>query len=486
MGVGVRYGLSSSLSAAGTFNPDFSQVESDAAQVGVNTTFALFYPEKRPFFQEGSDLYETWIDQVYTRQVNDPRWAVKTTGRMGRSSLAVLAAQDERTPYLMPFQEKTEVFSLERSWSALVRGRSTWGRDNALGLLGTSRLYEGGGSGSTLGVDGRLRLDRNHRFEAQVVGSWTVEPPRAGPTADLESERFAGGDHSAVFDGESFGGYAHYLGLQRSARHWDWSAAWWATSPTFRADNGFVTQNDRHFGSLNSGYTFYSEKSRWLDEWRPSLNVARIWSWEGLRKDEWIRPQISANLVGQTSASVAWLSSNERFHGEDFRGIKRWEVDVDSKFSEMVQAGAWASWGRSIARRIDEPVLGRVVNLSAWCDLKLLGRLTVQPRWEYQQLRHPGTDEILFADYVLRSPFNFQLDRRIFARLVVQYDGFEDRLSLEPLLSWRLNAFTAVYLGSSHRFQDASPQAGGGEDLATRFREDQRQFFFKIQYLFQS
>ena len=33
-----------------TINPDFSQVEGDVVQIGVNERFALFYPEKRPLF----------------------------------------------------------------------------------------------------------------------------------------------------------------------------------------------------------------------------------------------------------------------------------------------------------------------------------------------------------------------------------------------------------------------------------------------------
>src|SRR5690606_10975129 len=60
----ARYGITSSISAEATINPDFSQIESDAAQIDVNDTFALFYPERRPFFQEGSDLYATWIDAI--------------------------------------------------------------------------------------------------------------------------------------------------------------------------------------------------------------------------------------------------------------------------------------------------------------------------------------------------------------------------------------------------------------------------------------
>ena len=84
--LGVRYGISSSVGAEFTVNPDFSQVESDADQVDVNTTFALFFPERRPFFQEGSDLYRTWLHVIYTRSINGPTFDGKINGRTAETS----------------------------------------------------------------------------------------------------------------------------------------------------------------------------------------------------------------------------------------------------------------------------------------------------------------------------------------------------------------------------------------------------------------
>src|SRR5262249_22258796 len=67
-------------------NPDFSQVESDAAQIVANERFALFFPEKRPFFLEGVDLFSTPLTAVYTRTVTSPRAGLRTTGRYGATS----------------------------------------------------------------------------------------------------------------------------------------------------------------------------------------------------------------------------------------------------------------------------------------------------------------------------------------------------------------------------------------------------------------
>ena len=89
-GIGITYDVSSELTAEATFNPDFSQVESDDEQIDVNTTFALFYEERRPFFQEGSDLFTSFFNAVYTRSINDPLAAAKLTWRKGANSVALL------------------------------------------------------------------------------------------------------------------------------------------------------------------------------------------------------------------------------------------------------------------------------------------------------------------------------------------------------------------------------------------------------------
>ncbi len=94
VGIDVKWQPSAGNTIDATINPDFSQVESDVAQIAVNNRFALFYPEKRPFFMEGVELFDTPIQAVYTRTITSPRWGGRATGRWGGSSYAVLAADD--------------------------------------------------------------------------------------------------------------------------------------------------------------------------------------------------------------------------------------------------------------------------------------------------------------------------------------------------------------------------------------------------------
>jgi hypothetical protein len=190
IGVGARYAISSSFAAEATINPDFSQVESDAAQIDANTTFALFFPERRPFFQEGSDLYDSWVNAIYTRSINDPMWASKLTGRTQGTSTAVLVAQDETSPIILPFEERSSFIAGERSWSAIGRSRYTFGSANFVGALGTFRALEGGGHNVVYGADSMLRFWKNFQFEGQLLVAHTEESttsrePRPTPPSNI-------------------------------------------------------------------------------------------------------------------------------------------------------------------------------------------------------------------------------------------------------------------------------------------------------------
>ena len=55
------------------------------SQITANERFALFVPEKRPFFLEGVDLLSTTIQAVYTRTITDPKWGTRATGKVGNT-----------------------------------------------------------------------------------------------------------------------------------------------------------------------------------------------------------------------------------------------------------------------------------------------------------------------------------------------------------------------------------------------------------------
>lgn len=476
--LGIKYGITPTLTADLAFNPDYSQVEADPAQIDVNTTFALHFPERRPFFQEGSDLFDTYVNAVYTRSINDPIVAAKLTGRMQNWSLAYIGARDRQSPILVPFEEESETVGAEKSIpsvSNIFRAQRNLGNDSFLGVLLTDRRLDNGGSGSLLSADGGLRFLRNYRVEWQLLGSHTVEPSDTSLSSDFPDLRFGKEDHTAVFDGESFSGHALYAELSRDARHWDWDLNYEEYSPAFRAANGFVTKNNNREISVSTDYEFRPE-SNLVKNLSPMINVGREWNYQGVRKDEWIRPGFWGQFFGQTNVAGGYIISSERFEDLEFTGLRRWELNINSNFSDILKPGFYISSGETVARNEDPPISAHSVRLSIWADIKPSQRLIVHPDYDHLILKKKdGTT--LNDDFIFRTRINYQLTRSLYLRVVTQYNGFDDQLEIDPLLTYRINAFSVIYLGSTHDFKEY--------DRPADFRQMSRQIFFKVRYLFQ-
>ena len=219
--------------------PTSARSSPTSAQIDVNTTFALSYPERRPFFQEGSDLYTTWLDVIYTRSINDPQVAGKLTGTYGRTSLLYLAARDRNTPVLIPGEEESYQPLLEngfhdiRSVSNLFRLRRSLLEDWRVGLTVTDRRLQAGldGSGTVFSLDAFVRFLTNYNIDLQALVSHTEEPNDTLMTRGLNAITIDEGRHTLAFDGESFWGRGLFFGIQRSGRVAAPPRAIWSSVP---------------------------------------------------------------------------------------------------------------------------------------------------------------------------------------------------------------------------------------------------------------
>jgi len=479
-GMSARFSLSSSTSLEGTYNPDFSQVESDAAQIDVNTTFALFYPEKRPFFQEGSDMFNTSFNAVYTRSINDPEYALKVIGRTGQTNLAILSARDENSPVIVPFEESSEFAAVGKTTSNIIRLQRTFGEQSYFGVIGTDRRYDSGGSGTLAGVDWRLRLSQNYHIEAQVLASHTVEPNDTTLTADFETEVFDGGRHTAAFDGESFWGHGIYGSFTRSARHWSFDLDYWERSPTLRADNGFEPRNDQKLGLFWTGYTIWFDDDSVIEWVEPSFNLGRQWNFRNIKKDEWINVDLVTRLKwAQTQFHVQYLNSNELFGGVQFENIWQWHFCMNSNPADLLQYGFAVNYGHRIARR--HLVMGEERSYSIWADLKPWDRLLLETIFNYIESDDVATGEGLFAGFVTRGKLSLQLTRELTLRLILQYDDFDETWEADPLITYQINPFSIFYVGSTRDYEYLIPENEGPNN----WKLADRQYFLKLQYLFQ-
>ena len=512
VGINVRYALSSSSSAELTLNPDFSQIESDAGQIDVNSTFALFFPESRPFFQEGSNLYDTWINAIYPRSINNPTVAGKLTGQFGDAELLYLFARDDNSPLIVPFEEFSAFAALDNSVSNIARAQYNLPGDGYIGTLLTDRRHDGGASGTTFGVDTRVRFAKSLSLEAQVLASHTQEPDSTdfgGVSIDLPEspyetyDTFEDGKHTAAFDGESFWGQGYYVSLERGGRTYNADFDYWEYSPGFRTDNGFTTRNDYRQASFWNGLSWQPSR-KVLQSWDVGLGVGRVWNTEGRFKDEWLEPSVSATLIGQTNLNIDHLWSAERFSGKTIEGIRRTNFNASSRFTDWFGVGLFVRTGRLIWRDFSDPQLGDAFDMSAELNLRPTERLRVDSSWDYSTLasRRHGMD--FFRAHVFRSRWTYGFSRRFYLRLVAEYretetyeydeatDGSAMRtdtrkrrgLALEPLLTYEINPFTVFYVGATSDRREFEPDDENSL-VEPVWRESARQIFAKVSYLWQ-
>lgn len=487
-GLGLAYSFGPNFAIEGTLNPDFSQVESDAAQIDVNTPFALFYPERRPFFQRGSNLFDSWINAIYTRSINDPYAAAKVTARRGPLSLLYITAQDEHSPIILPFEESSAIRLGGKSLSNILRLRRSFASGSFLGALFTDRRHgssfdkhgllvpAGAGAGSVGGVDCRLRFLDNWSWEFQALASHTREMRDSVLSEGLDGMTFDGGRYTAAFDGESFWGNAVYSSFERDGRTWIFDMDLTQTSPGFRAENGFVSNNNRRDVNVFTGWNFRLNR-RLIDNVFPQIIGGGAWNFEGRQKDEWLIVQANMNLIEQTFLQIHQMWSAENYHGSQFEGIRRSQVNMNSSPTGWLQFGGTFSFSRTI-RRSDDPFLGRQTFAEGWFTWKPHERLTIQPSLSRVRMTHPDDGQEVFDGYVQRTRVKLQFTRQLFLRTIVQYNDFSGRFDVEPLLSYRVNPFTVCYLGSTHALNDFKEEIG--------WAQTRRQFFLKVQYFFQA
>ncbi|MEJ2722518.1 MAG: DUF5916 domain-containing protein [bacterium] len=454
VGLGIAYDFSSELRAEAAINPDFSQVESDVAQIDVNTTFALFYPERRPFFQEGSDLFDTYFEAVYTRSINDPLGAGKMTWRNGSNSFAFLSARDEHSVIILPFEESSRFIENGKSTSNILRARHEFGNQSHIGVVGTDRRFASGGSGSLLGVDGRVRFTSVDALSFQLLGTHTEEvfAPELGDSA-FNATTFDDGRYTAGLDGESFYGYGAYASLSRNARSYWLGVDYRERSPTFRADNGFEPSNSiRHGGGWVGGIVRF-DNSKLFENINGDVNVAQKYNFDHVKKDEWVNVSVQLQLrAAQTSIHSSYMASNELFGGIQFDGIWQSHVCASMQPRGALRYGGYYNYGHRIARY--QLVMGKETGYGLWADMKPIDRL--------------------------RSKLSVQVSRALSARVVLQYNDRYNSWDVDPLISYRINPFSIFYIGSTNDFRNLNHADDGREGWTLTGR----QYFMKLQWLF--
>ncbi|UCG62342.1 MAG: carbohydrate binding family 9 domain-containing protein [Candidatus Zixiibacteriota bacterium] len=477
--LGAKYSISSNIVAEGAYNPDFSQIESDAAQIDVNTTIALFYPERRPFFQEGSDLFRTLFNSFYTRTINDPQLALKFIGRTDRNSFGILSAIDDNTPYMIPLEESSILINTGRSTANVIRGMRTIRGNSQVGFILTDRRFEDGGSGSIAAGDYFIRVSRSYILDGQFILSHTREPDNQEMTQDFDGMTFDNGEHTVAFDGESFFGHAFIARLLYMPRNFGYILNYNEVSPSYRTETGYDPTMDYRDASVFTRYRFEFNNSIFQTV-TPQIYFQRRWSFDGPRKFGNLNFAVNASTtVAQTNVTLAYQIHDELYRGVEFEDLRHIDFDINSQLSDKL--GCYLSFerGKSIARRF--LLVGDETSIDAGLDLKPFDRLVIEPNLSYARSVSEETGVELYSGYITRTRLRFQANKELSVRLVVQYDDFYERWDIDPLITYRISPFSVFYAGSTYDYANLQMGPDGQRD----WKLSSRQFFMKLQYLFQ-
>ncbi|MCU1227671.1 MAG: hypothetical protein JWO97_555, partial [Acidobacteria bacterium] len=178
-GLDLKYNPTANVTIDLTANPDFSQIEADVAQITVNQRFAVFFPEKRPFFLEGFDLFDTPIQVAYTRTITAPRWGVRSTGKFGSSAYTLLVSQDGGGGLVILPGPLGNDFAEQdfRSLATIGRVRHDIGA-SFVGAVLTDRELQHGGHNRVFGPDFQWRPNDSDAVTGELLFSQTKNPNR--------------------------------------------------------------------------------------------------------------------------------------------------------------------------------------------------------------------------------------------------------------------------------------------------------------------
>ncbi len=469
-GLSVRWGITPNVTLNAAVNPDFSQVEADAAQLNVNERFALFFPEKRPFFLEGADYFATPFDAVFTRTVADPSAGVKLTGKEGGNAFGVFLAEDRLNNLIFPGAEESGFSSLDQDVrSGVVRYRRDVGKTSTLGVLYAGR--DGGEySNQVYGVDGSLRVTDSDTVRFQAIDSRTEYPFQVAV------------DNGQPLD--PFSGAAWQVDYKHSARDWNWNLGHVSLDPGFRADSGFIPQVDIRQSYAELGRNVWGKPDGWFSRLEFLANVVSTETQDGDPVEDSGNVYITYEGPLQSTVQLGFHPNEETFRGvtyNDFRSdlLVAVRPSGDFAFQVFLRGGEVIDFvnERQAELTLVEPKV----------ELKLGRRFSGEMQHSWQVFDVRG-DQFLEAN-LTQATLRYHLNVRTFFRAILQYRDVtrdlalynpgieiapeEEELFSQLLFSYKLHPQTVLLLGYSDTSEGTQTI-----DLTQK----NRAFFLKIGY----
>lgn len=484
-GLDVQAAVTSGLTLNATLKPDFSQIESDALLIDANQRFPLQYPEKRPFFLEGGEVFATPLDLLYTRRMASPSSGVKVAGRVGALRTGALWVRDDGGVSMAGSGYGPDADS-RRGHYLLSRLELPIGNGNALAVLGgvhdqdgdlfalsqpPGTWYAAGARNTVLSADAKLRLSDRWSWEGQAAHTATRLDSSFADTS-LFASPLLPSSRRASFDGGIWVSRLNYdtrslsvhtgmrgiaphfrdeLGFQeRVGVRYQHVVAEWRIDPKATALQRAMWTNDVLVLHGEKNGVEYSFLNSWWDfQFRKNFETA--FGFEAL--DEfWLDRRYPQERVHTWTSDSRWRPFT-------------WTLETiigDGLYYGDTPAASYLAWTETW-------LLDATVRPSAW----LAAAANVK---HFRVARTPLHGEVIDL-WLVGVNANAQLTRRLSARVYPQYDSDTRHLAVNGLVGWVLHPGTVVYAGVN----------GGFDELTAKRRmtTTSRQVFAKASWRFE-
>jgi hypothetical protein len=417
LGGNVRWGITPNLTMNGTVNPDFSQVEADASQFTFDPRSALFFPEKRPFFLDGAELFNAPNNLIYTRRIAAPVAAVKLTGNSAGTDIALLSAVDDAT---------TSASGVDHPIFNIVRLQHELPRSSKIGLVYTDRI-DAGNSNRVVAGDARLLFGSIYNLQLQAGASRTVAAGRE-TTAPIWAMTFNR-------DGRHFG-----LRYQTTGIH-----------EGFQAASGFISRTGVINTNLTHRVTWFGAESAVVQSWTTSVllnGVRQYRNDQDTQRDAWLEKKLHFNnsfkfrggWVAGASALFESFAFDEPFYRDyalqtapsagggllPFTGVPHirnddYVVTLNTPQFSRFSGSIFYLWGHD--ENFYEWSPATIVFATYAVNWRPNDKIRISPQFQLQSYDR-RTDGTRVADgRIPRLKVEYQLSRAIFLRAIGEYNA---------------------------------------------------------------
>jgi hypothetical protein len=514
-GLTMNFGITPNITLNVAINPDFAQVEADQLVVTANQRFPIFFEEKRPFFLEGIDIFQTPLKVVHTRTIVDPDLAVKLSGKRGRNTFGLMVASDN-APGNFSEEERTdpairagiERFIDRNASVGILRLKRDIGSRSNVGLIATSYNFIEQHN-QLAGVDGRFAFNPSTVLSFQLIGT-------TSRTNFYDPDR----DENIYRTGNGFG---YFTRLERTGRHLNLTLTGQGLTPDYRADVGFTTETNANRWGLTARYNSEPRPGAMLVSWSLENRSLAQFDWQGRMKFSYQYPQLFLNFKRQTYVNIWSYGIYSRLLEEEF-GARRTATHQGAFFGAPERQTFYKGLGVEAGTTPSEKYSASIIVERVWNNfdydfgagprfprvspaalmdpaapldpgtgdgLEVLAAFNWQPtdglrltfNYINSRLVRNDTRRVAFNQNLYNMRVTHQFTRFTFARARVDYDSLRSNIRGQFLLGWTPNPGTSFYVG----YNDDLNRAGYNpftNQYEPGLRRNSRTFFLKMSYLF--